>query len=199
MKALHIDFIDQPHWRIVWLLTAVVSLALLFFYLPSSSRLYTETHQIAQNIASVSARLGVSVPVATPVNDLRAQHKLQISAFMQQDLNKVFSLVEAIKEPNSRLKSMSFDHAMGKVRLEYDIDSVPRATSLTLALNAGYITPPWQFESVNTIQSQLVPAQSISAQLPIPLQIPSLGGSAPPTISAVNTYRAIWTARLDKL
>ncbi len=95
---------------------------------------------------------------------------------MQLDLNKAFAVVENIREPGVRLRSMQLEPAGNTLRLEYELDAMAKATLITELLNAGYDVPPWWFESVSASGS----AQA--AYLPV-----------------TQTVRGIWSVQLGKL
>jgi hypothetical protein len=111
---------------------------------------------------------GAKVPAPQP----RALSLEQTASALRVDLNKVFSTAENAQEPGSQLKSIAFDES-GRLRFEYTIDSVPRSSSITAALNAGYESPVWTLEGIMESST----TQSFGAQ----------------------SYRAAWRAAYSKL
>ena len=83
-----------------------------------------------------------------PEQGLVATDLIGVLTPIGQNLNKVFASAENLKEPDTRLRNLSFDGSSSALRLEFEIDSLPRAASVTAILNAGYDSQPWQLESV---------------------------------------------------
>jgi hypothetical protein len=98
----------------------------------------------------------------------------------EQALNPVFASAENLQEPGVRLRSLTLEAAEGSLRLEYDLESMVKASAITDLLNTGFEQRPWQLESV-----------SGSAD------IATVGGMPmPPTTSG---FRGAWTVQLKKL
>lgn len=117
----------------------------------------------------------LNAPKEMPLSPKKASAE-QAAKLLQQDLNKVFSTIEVLKEPGVRLRSLSLDGSSSVVRLEFEIDSVAKATALTAVLNAGYDGRPWQLEGVS-----------------------SAGNNNAMGFATTQTVRAIWFVELGKL
>ena len=100
----------------------------------------------------------------------------QAARLLQLDLNKAFAVVENIKEPGVRLRSMQLEPAGNTLRLEYELDAMAKATLITELLNAGYDVPPWQLESVS-----------------------ASGGNQVSYMPTGQAVRGIWSAQLSNL
>lgn len=99
-------------------------------------------------IAAVREQLlQIRTPVATQA-DPRRTSSAQAAQLLQRDLNLAFSTVEHLQEPGARLRGLSWEAAANTLRLEYALDSVLKAATVTEALNAGDERRPWQLESV---------------------------------------------------
>jgi hypothetical protein len=109
--------------------------------------------------------------------DPRRDASLQAAKLLQYDLNKVFATVENLTEPGTRLVSLSVDATASLVKLEYQLDSMPRAASVTAALNAGLDRSLWSLESATITAGQ---QGHTSGFIPMPV-------------------RANWSAGLDSL
>jgi hypothetical protein len=180
MKSIHVDFIPSRLWRAIWVITATAVAAMVMAYLPIYWKSYQEQRQI-QNAIALLRQQAAPPPLPAPIKqqaDPRLGSSHQAAEVLQRDINGVFTIIEAIKEPHVRLRNLSIDNTGNLVRLEYELDSVPRASSLTLALNAGYAQTPWKLESINLI--------STSKELQ-------------PGLPSVSLYRGQWSAALDKL
>lgn len=153
MKKIQINFISDHRWKWVWGL-ALLSIGCLAgayaWQWHGASRLARETEDLISVARQNLALLGA--PKEAPLNPKRASAE-QAAKLLQQDMNKVFATIENLKEPGTRLRNLSLDGASGILRLEFEIDSVVRASTLTAALNEGYGTRPWQLESVSSAAS----------------------------------------------
>lgn len=175
MKSIRIDFIQDKRWRWIWitcLLFGTVLSGVTVWQWQKSDRAIRETESRLQIVRQKLSQL--SAPKESPLNPRQGSAE-QAAKLLQQDLNKVFATIENLKEPGTRLRNLSLDGSSGALRLEYEIDSVGKAASLTTILNAGYDTRPWQLESVSTAASN------------------------PMGFGSALTHRGIWSVQLDKL
>jgi hypothetical protein len=148
MKAIAIDFVADKRWRWVWAAAAFCAVCLaggVVLYWQKSSQVTRDIESRAglakQQIAQLNAR---RVVVADP-KQASAEQAVQL---LQQDLNKVFASAENLKEIGVRLRNMNLDGAAGVLRLEFELDAIAKASTVTEALNGGYESRPWQLESV---------------------------------------------------
>jgi hypothetical protein len=186
MKALHIDFVPRTHWRTVWLATAMAIMALAAITLPTYWKAYQNQRSLDQSILLLRQQPVAAVQALKVPIDARLANTRQAADLLQRDLNGVFTLLESIKEPNVRLRNLSLDSATGTARLEYEVDSIPRASSVTVTLNAGYAQAPWQLESINATSAGPTP----QAGLPF-----SQSSTAPTS----GQYRAQWRVDIKNL
>jgi hypothetical protein len=176
MKAIQIDFVRRKHWIVLWVLAAVAGLAMVTVWSLQYKELSDQRRSIASAAQQLVTATAPTLEVPKPPDPKSAQY-VQAANMLQHDLNRVFTLIEVIKEPNSRLRNLSIDTASQQVRVDYELDSLARATSVTLSLNAGYIESPWRLESINATAPILVPG----------------------AVTPAGQYRAIWSSRLEKL
>ena len=78
--------------------------------------------------------------------DRRHTHALLIARQLQTDYSKVFQALETLKEPGIRLRQLQIDSTTGRVRVEYEFESLEKISMISGHLNSGYTSPPWQFE-----------------------------------------------------
>jgi hypothetical protein len=197
MKTLNIQFIHAKHWLWLWCFAMLGLAVLLITYAPRYYQLAKQRHS-AQTQATQLSQQALPAPAAPKPADPRSAHSQQVASALQNDLNRVFTLVEAVKEPNTRLRNLSLDTPSSTVRLEYELDSMARASSVTLSLNAGYPEGPWRLESINAATAAL---STNNAQVGF---VPGMVSAAAPGLSqgaAPNPgqFRALWSANTSKL
>jgi hypothetical protein len=186
MKALHIDFVPSTQWRTIWLVAAIAAVTMAAIALPKYLNLYQVQRNLDQSIADLRKQATApAIPVMVPI-DPRFANAQTAAEMLQLDLNRVFTLIESIKEPSTRLRNLSIDSAAGTARVDYELDSIPRASALTAALNAGYDQAPWRLESISAIAAGFAPTSGVGT-----------GQTANP--SAAGLYRAQWSANINKL
>jgi hypothetical protein len=176
MKQIRIDFVIDRRWLWIWAATTVALLCLaglVGWQVQKSTKTF---RGIESQIAITKEKMPVPGPPSLPVVDLKHASSEQAAKLLQKDLNKVFSSAENLKEPGVRLRSLTLDNLSGTVRLEFELDALLKASSLTAALNAGYEDRPWQMESVNGV-----------------------GSNIPNAFTTTQTFRGFWLAQLDKL
>ncbi len=179
MKALHIDFVPSPLWRAIWAITALSLVGAAIAFLPPIWKQYQRQRKLDQSIALLHQQ--ATPPVRTTLmvqTNPRLANSRQAADLLQRDINGVFAVVEALKEPNLRLSRLSLDNMGGTVQLEYEFESMLRASSVTVALNAGYASPPWRLESIRPA----TPTNNLQTGLP-----------------GATLFRALWSADLGKL
>jgi hypothetical protein len=186
MKALHIDFVPRTQWRSIWLLAVVAAAALAATTLPTYWKLYRHQRSLEQSILLLRQQTVSPATPSTMPTDPRVANSRQAADLLQRDLNSVFTLIESVKEPQVRLRNLSLDSAAGTARIEYELDSIPRASSVTVTLNAGYEQGPWQLESISATSAGIVP----QAGLPI---------GQPPIPPTNGQYRAQWRVAIKNL
>jgi hypothetical protein len=152
MKTLHIDFVESKHWQLLWALAVVAVMAIGLVYGRQYQKLSEERKSIELLATELRQKL-VPEPSNPTAANPRTGHGLQVASHLQNDLNLVFTLIEAVKEPNARLRTLSVDASSNILRLEYEIDSMARASQVTTWLNAGHEDGPWRLESINSSAS----------------------------------------------
>jgi hypothetical protein len=180
MKTLHIEFIHSQRWKLIWLLAVACVSASGILYARQYRKLSNERKVAETRINELNKQL---LPIAAqPIAaNPRRNTDLQVANALQNDLNRVFTAIEVVKEPNTRLRNLSLDASSSTVRLEYEIDTVARAISVTLSLNAGYTEAAWRLDSINSVSA----ATSV--------------GSPMTGVPVASLFRAIWSANSAKL
>jgi hypothetical protein len=192
MKPLNIQFIHTKHWQWLWCLATVGIAGLLVTYAPRYYQL-AKQQRSALMLATQLSQQAAPIAAAPKPADPRTSHAQQVASALQNDLNRVFTLVEAVKEPNTRLRNLSLDTPSSTVRLEYELDSMARASSVTLSLNAGYPEGPWRLESINAATA------AAASNLPVGFAPNMTPGIAPGLSPSPGQFRALWSASTAKL
>lgn len=177
MKPAQIDFIENKCWQLIWSAAVLCVLGL-------TGILVGQWWQVNRSAREVSSRLVIEqerlqhlrVPLLTPA-DPRYASAEQAARLLQQDLNKAFATVESLQEPGVRLRNLNLEVASNVLRLEYELDSMAKASSITTTLNAGYESRPWQLESVSAVGGN-----------------PQVG-----VVASAQAVRGIWSGQLGKL
>lgn len=148
MKTIEIDFVADKCWRRVWATAALCAVCLA----GAVGVHWQKTNRALQDIESRSASTQQQITQLNArrvlVADPRQANAEQAVQLLQQDLNKVFASAENLKETGVRLRGLTLDGNAGMLRLEFELDAMPTASTVTAALNAGYESRPWQLESV---------------------------------------------------
>ena len=183
MKPVRIDFIAQRRWRWVWGVAALACLALI-------GASAWQWQQIDQARRAKQAEIQTLLDAQKRMQRLQAPEPQsaapkpgaqQAARLLQQDLNKVFATVENLQLPGARLRALSIDAASNTLRLEYELDSLVKASSLTQELNRGYDSAPWRFEGATSIGVR---------------EATGLGAG---NLAQTQAYRGVWLAQLGRL
>ena len=153
MKPLRIDFVAQQNWRWIWSAFAVLLLGLLAWTCWKWGQLKSESSITQQSLAQLRTQLKTSNQKPTALSEPRGNNLQQVSDLLQRNLNSAFATAENMKEPGTKLKSFSYDAVANTLRLDYELDSMVRTSSVTAVLNAGYDTRPWNLDTVTTINT----------------------------------------------
>lgn len=149
MKSVQIEFIEDQRWRFIWIAALIYGLGLLASLVWRWETLEQSIREESELISEVQLRLQrIPAPVHHKVNPRHTSLSLA-AKFLGQDLNNAFATVENLQEPGIRLRSLSLETVVDSLRLEYDLDSMVKASTLTEALNTGYEYRPWQLESIS--------------------------------------------------
>lgn len=183
MKPVQIEFIENQRWRWIWALAVIVCLTLLSVLAWRWAQLNTALAQENEHIAALQAQLQQhSAPVQNKADPRQASAE-QAAQWLQQDLNKGFATAENLQEPGVRLRGLTLENTSGVLRLEYDLDSVVKASAVTEALNAGYESRPWRLEGVSGSGADGLVGQ----------------GSTTPMVPVAPVFRGVWSVRLKSL
>lgn len=150
MKPVHIEFIDNTHWRWVWMATLLSGLGLMAFFIWQSVHLDHAVAQERSHISAIASKVDLPSAPAQTKEDPRWASMLQAAQSLQLDLNKAFAAAENIQQVGVRLRSLSLENSSTTLRLEYELSSMDQSSTITEALNAGYEQRPWHLESVKS-------------------------------------------------
>lgn len=176
MKPIQIDFMEDKRWQWVWTFAVLFGACLMGWASWQWQKTSSAVRDTENRIGVARQQLELlNAPKEIRLNPKQAGAE-QAVKLLQQDLNKVFATVENLAEPGTRLRNLSLDGASGILRLEFELDSMNRAASLTTIFNTGYEHRPWQLESVSGAAS-----------------------NNPIGFATAQTIRGIWTVQLDKL
>jgi hypothetical protein len=173
VKPIRIGFVEDKTWIIAY---ASVALSCLVIVGAEGWRWHQDQLTIEALDAEIAQAKKRAIELQAKANapDPHRAEKEAIQKLLQMDLNKVFSAVENLNEPGVRLRSMDLDAAGNSLRLEYELDSIQHAVTVTADLNAGYAHGPWHLESV------------------------SGSGALQPGVPA-QKFRGLWSAAVDRL
>lgn len=176
MKPVQIDFVPDARWRLLWLVSALCLLGLAGIWGWNAWQHSVALARLDEHIGNAEQKLR-DLRAPTIAANPRLASARQAAQLLQLDLHKAFATVENTREPGIRLRDFQLNPANDILRLEYELDSMAKASVITSLLNSGYLTSPWELEGVITTGS------SIQANF----------------TPATQTVRASWTTRLDKL
>lgn len=150
MKPVHIEFIENTRWRWVWGGALVVGGCLLAYCVWRAGQINQATQQESARIATLQTQLQLLRTPAPPAQaDPRSASTQLATQLLQLDLNKAFAAAENLQAPGTRLRGLTLEATANTLRLEYELDSMDKASTITEALNTGYEGRPWQLESVS--------------------------------------------------
>ena len=179
MKPVRMQYVQSGRWRAVWGV-ALLAIAVLvgsagWHWLQRGG----QTRDIDTRIAEIKVQIRrAQTPVVVAV-DPRHTSTEQAIRHLRTDYNKVFAVVENLNEPGARLRALTLDVSSNTLRLEYDLDSVVKASAVTAALNAGYEARPWRLDSVAASNG-------------------SMAAGVVPTVPVV-TFRGVWSVAVARL
>ncbi|MDP2369385.1 hypothetical protein [Rhodoferax sp.] len=177
MKPVRIDFIPDQRWRTLW----AVALLLALFMLSAAGwrawQTWKSTQALQSQIALAQHQAQPLQAQLNPPANPRHDSLAQAARLLRQDLGKAFAMIENLKEEGVRLRAVNLDANSGTLQLEYEIDTLARAATVTALLNAGYETRPWRLESVGA----------------------ALGGSPAALAAPTTGMRALWVTQLERL
>lgn len=179
VKQLKHDFLDRARWPWVWGGIAVLLLALVSFTWHQNTRLGAVAQQRSSATASVLRDVEVlkadQVKALEAANDPRSKSLRVAESLLRQDVNPVFTALENVQVPGTRLISFNIEGGIGAIRADYESENIAQISELTAALNAGYTRPVWHFQSLSSNTASH----------------PNAGGGA--------GFRASWTGSLSDL
>ncbi len=149
MREINIEFIEDRRWRFLWSVMAIVCAGLLIVVTWMGYQISQEKREINLQIQNTRLMMPSAPIVSIQKQNARYASSFKAATLLQFDLNKVFSTIENIAEPSTRLINITFDALAGTLRLEYEIDSIEVAVVLTEKLNSGFEVRPWKLDSLS--------------------------------------------------
>lgn len=162
MKPVHIEFIENTHWRWVWGAALVASVGLLAYGVWRADVLHLGTQQETARAAALQTQLQLLRTPPPAQVDPRSNSTQLAAQLLQWDLNKAFAAVENLQAPGARLRGLTLEATANTLRLEYELDAMDKAATITEALNAGYESRPWQLESVSAATAPMFRGQWVA-------------------------------------
>ena len=153
MKKVNIEFIEDHRWRLVWFMTLIFCLVFFSSVAWFSYQSFQEKQELNHQTQNARLLMPSKVVAVATKQDSRYASSIKAASVLQFDLNKVFSTIENISEPTTRLINLTFDASTGSLRLEYELNSIEVAVVMTEKLNSGYEAKPWQLESLSAARS----------------------------------------------
>jgi hypothetical protein len=149
VKSVHIEFIQSRRARTVWAIAAFLSLCVLGGVAWRWGEIDRAVRNEREQISAAQLQLQkLNKPVQKKADPRQVSVEKAVQ-LLRQDLNKVFATAENLREPGVRLRGLNLEAAANSLRLEYELDSMVKASVVTEALNNGYELRPWQLESVS--------------------------------------------------
>jgi hypothetical protein len=149
MTPVRIEFVSLPHWRLVWLATLVICLGLLGVTIWRSQQVRGLDQTQRDRIFALQ-QLGEKDSRRPPINiaNPRRANVQRVHGLLQHDPNKLFATIENLQVPGVVLHAVTFDTAANMLRLEFDLNSLEKSSTVTLMLNAGHDDAPWRMEKI---------------------------------------------------
>lgn len=149
MKPLVLDFVPDRAPRRIWTVAILLMLCLTGYTAVQWRRVHAHRLEVQRQLDDTQRQIAELSRRAQPAPDPRAGHTAAMQRGLQTDLNGVFSTVERVKVPGTRLTSLAIDVPGDAATIEYRIDSMGLVPGLNEALNAGFDTPRWSLETAS--------------------------------------------------
>lgn len=168
MKPLHIEFVRSPAWLGPWLAASmVISIATGALFAADHS-LREATRRAQQKAVDLQSQVSAlrnadTKALAAQATDPRTAQMRSVQRQLNTDWNPAFATIEHIQEPGVRLLTFSIDATTRTARLEYEVESIGQATSLTTEMNLGLHAPAWRLESAAAASIQASDREKIRA------------------------------------
>lgn len=183
MKPIQIEFVEDQRWIGVWALAFVSCLTMVSLIVWRATQLNTALAQEKARVVALNSQLQQrSAPVQIKTNPRQLSAE-QAARLLEQDLNKGFAAAENLQDPGARLRALALENISGVLRLEYDLDSMVKATTVTEVLNSGYEDRPWRLDAI----SGAVAGASVGS------------GATMPMVPVTPVFRGMWSVQMKSL
>lgn len=152
MKSVRIEFVPSKSWRLIWVAVALLCVSIVVLASLRWRGITSATALIEQSVLQAQDQIRQRSIREIPVAEPKQASAQQAAILLQRDLNAAFLVAENMQEPKVKLKSFNYEAATNTLRLEYELDSMARASSVTSMLNAGFENSlPWTLEAAAVI------------------------------------------------
>lgn len=168
MKPLKIDFVAPTAWRPIWACTALIATVALGSFAWKAKEFMTAIQAVVIDIATTQSETEKLRKQAANKLVPRTSSASKAVTLLQFDMNKVFSVMENVDVPGTRLAGVTLDMTSGNLGVEYVLEQSIQAQAITDALNSGYDTRPWRLSRVGSntsSSSSSVLSESSTSQL----------------------------------
>ena len=163
MKSIHLDLVPGRRWLWCWTNCLVaVGLTAGAAAWPVW-KLYRQKAEMVAALDRTKQALRELTEPPRAASDPKHASASKAARLLQADLNPLFTIVEGLQQPGTKLSSLSLDLGSGSARVEYATDSVKSVTEITALLNAGYDAGPWHLESVGAVPAAFASGQIVRA------------------------------------
>lgn len=160
MKALKIDFVESSLPQRLWRGVAVVGVVSLFLAAFMELHMGKKLKQAIETQNALKSQIAAAQSARQPaVTGLPERMRLP-EQLLTHDWNQLFSFLESIDLPGSRLVSLQSGVAPDKTRAEYRVDSWAEVVSLNEHLN---MVPGMRWELVSVTSSDRGGAGALTA------------------------------------
>ncbi|MCU0762136.1 MAG: hypothetical protein MUF76_03910 [Hydrogenophaga sp.] len=135
MRALKIDFVESALPRLLWRGVAVLFVLSLFLAAFLELHARKEFKEIRATQHTLKSQIAAAEGARQPAAAGQPARLLLAEQLLVHDWNQLFSFLESIELPGSRLVSLQSGVAPNKTRVEYRVDSWAEVVSLNEQLN----------------------------------------------------------------
>jgi len=148
MRALRIDFVESSTplwlWRGVAALLVVAAIVALVVETSASKAL----HEIRETQSKLKSQMAAAQVTQQPIEPTLPRRLLLAEQLLGHDWNELFTFLESVDLPGSRLVSLQSGVEPTKSRTEYRVDTWAEVVSLNEQLNADP-AQRWELVSVS--------------------------------------------------
>lgn len=163
MNHITIQFVPDKRWLVLWVTVFALVGGIALVFGRKAVIAQDELASLRAKMANVGQQIAALQPRTRGATDGATPQASQLAILLQSDLNRSFAVAESQQETGVRLRAMSYDSNVGELRLEYELDTVARAASITENLNGGIDTRPWTMQQIAAMEAS-APSKSATFQ-----------------------------------